>query len=169
MDAVEAEVPPRALSARMKEVAEYWDWPDRPVPEGRKSAARAMTSEEESRYRVGEGLYATCAGCHQASGRGSLGIAPPLAGSAIVNGPVSRLALVLADGLGGPYVMAGTEFRGVMAPAPTRGDGDLAALMTYIRRSWGNTGDPVTASEVSAARQRSRGRAWTREELEGVR
>ena len=49
-------------------------------------------------------------------------------------------------------------------------DTALAGLMTYIRRSWGNKADPVSAEAVTAIRAASmeRSQPWTIEELEAV-
>ena len=94
----------------------------------------------------------TCAACHQASGTGSPGMFPPLAGSDYVNGDASRLARIVLNGLGGPVTVKGATFNGQMPPWKQLGDAELAAVLTYIRSSWGNTGAAVTADAVKKER-----------------
>ncbi|MBL9031477.1 MAG: c-type cytochrome [Phycisphaerae bacterium] len=167
LDAIDADAP---LAQRMSELSTYFDWPDRPPPEGRKSNLRPLSDAEQRRFDAGERLYAaSCAGCHQPTGQGALGIGPSLVASPLVAGPALRLGLILIDGLEGPYRMAGLDFQGVMVPAPSQADADLAAILTYIRRAWGNSADPVAPDAVAAIKRRSRGKPWTRPELDSVR
>jgi mono/diheme cytochrome c family protein len=58
-----------------------------------------------------------------------------------------------------------------MPAAPRSNDADLAALTTYVRRAWGNGGDPVTEEMVRQVRVLTvkRNRAWTTEDLEKVK
>jgi len=46
-------------------------------------------------------------------------------------------------------------------------DDQIAAVLTYIRREWDNTGTPVVSSEVAKVREQtaSRTRPWTHDEL----
>jgi mono/diheme cytochrome c family protein len=60
---------------------------------------------------------------------------------------------------------------GLMPPlgAPMSDD-DLAAVLTYIRRAWGNTGTPVDRALVEGARAETaaRSRPWTTDELSAL-
>jgi mono/diheme cytochrome c family protein len=58
-----------------------------------------------------------------------------------------------------------------MPPAPFQHDEELASVLTYVRRSWGNVGDPVTPAQVKQVRDQTRGRAgpWTAEELDAIK
>jgi hypothetical protein len=49
-------------------------------------------------------------------------------------------------------------------------DDQLAAILTYVRRAWGNRGDPVTADVVRRIRRETADHpdSWTAEELEKV-
>lgn len=92
----------------------------------------------------GAKLYSKCSGCHGPDGKGDGNAYPSLAGSTWVTGETERLAMVILNGLGGPTSTGKTY--GVM---PAQGSGmkgeDLAAIMTYVRNSFGNkTGDVVT-------------------------
>jgi len=49
----------------------------------------------------------------------------------------------------------------------TLSDGDIAAVLTYIRREWGQTGSPVDAATISSVRTQTATRRtpWTNAEL----
>jgi mono/diheme cytochrome c family protein/glucose/arabinose dehydrogenase len=149
-----------------RESADYLDWPGRPVVQ-RKLKPRDLTAAETARFEQGRILYAACIGCHQITGEGSVGMAPPLMGSAIVQGPPDTLARILLHGMEGPYTMLDMEFEGAMVPVPMQNDAELAAVMTYIRRAWGNSADPVDAGVIAATRSAhpERSTPWKREEL----
>ena len=149
---------------------DYLDWPGRPSVQ-RASTLRLLSAGDQARFLKGQELYVTCTVCHQQDGQGSPGLAPALAGSPLVQGPEGRLARIILHGLEGKYTMANMEFDGAMTPPPLESDEDIAAVMTFVRRSWGNAGDPVSAAAVARARVETQGRtkAWTREELAGVK
>ncbi|MGB2714756.1 MAG: cytochrome c, partial [Vicinamibacterales bacterium] len=57
---------------------------------------------------------------------------------------------------------------GLMPPVGSvLSDDQIAGVLTYIRREWGQTGTPVNAAEVAKARAEtaSRTRPWTHDEL----
>lgn len=146
---------------------EYFRWPGS-APE---DSVRALTPAEQKIFERGRELYAqTCAACHLHSGTGSPGIAPTLAGSPWVLQEPSRAIRILLHGLRGEITVEGERFDADM-PAFSAPDEDIAAVLTYLRREWGNAADPVTPSEVARERGRSanRQRAWTVQELEQAR
>lgn len=166
-EAVDAQV---AGAELMRRCLDRFEWPGHTVPT-HKRIVRELTSAEWDLFNQGKKIYATtCVSCHQVEGQGSAGLAPPLAGSPIVNGPGGRMTRVLLHGLEGGYMPGGGSW-GVMPIPAIQESGQLAAVMTYVRRSWGNTGDPVLPASVAAVRSRTRDRAkpWTRDELNGVR
>ena len=67
---------------------------------------------------------------------------PPLAGADIVEGDAAEMLDVMLHGRPGT----------AMAPFGHLSDEQLAAMATYIRGSWGNSGGEVTAEDVAAAR-----------------
>jgi len=148
----------------------YFTWPGRePMYPPRK--LRALTESEQGQFDRGSFLFSDCTACHGQDGKGVAGQAPPLAGSARVQGPVTQLARILLQGFEGPIDRDGVTYSGVMAPAPRSNDGDLAALMTYVRRAWGNGADPVTEDMVRQVRMLTakRNRPWRAEELETIK
>jgi mono/diheme cytochrome c family protein len=119
----------------------------------------------------GAKIYSKCSGCHGPDGKGDGNAYPSLAASEWVVGDTQRLAMIVLNGLGGPSSTGKTY--GVM---PAQGAGmkaeELAALMTYVRNSFGNkTGDVVTkqmgatALEISETRPKV-GTTLTAEELD---
>jgi mono/diheme cytochrome c family protein len=104
---------------------------------------------------IGKTLYGSnCANCHQGSGAGQPGSYPPLVASEWVMGSKERLAAIMLHGIAGPISVKGDTFSTQAMPgwSGVFTDEKIAAIMTYIRGSWGNTMDAVTSDEVSAAR-----------------
>jgi cytochrome c6 len=90
----------------------------------------------------GKTLFAkNCAACHQAAGQGIPGAFPALAGNAFVKGAPADVATVLLKGRGGM-----PDFSGSLD------DGEIAAVLTFVRSSWGNAAPSVSQQEVAATR-----------------
>jgi mono/diheme cytochrome c family protein len=110
---------------------------------------------DQSTMTVGAKIYADeCSGCHVANGKGSAGLFPPLAGSALVQqtDPTSLMHVVLRGARsvatdGAPTASAMPQFAWLLK------DGEVAAVLTYIRNSWGNAAPAVSAGEVGNARR----------------
>lgn len=113
-----------------------------------KSGAAAMFAEGQRMY----GLI--CSSCHGDDGLGKPGQAPPLAGSDWVNAAsFKRLEEIPQLGLSGQIPVAGQDWNLQMPPmGAALSDSDLAAVLTYIRGSWGNKASPVTPEDVKAMR-----------------
>jgi len=124
-----------------------------PPPEGEPPAVAAAATNTDITER-GARLYADhCLQCHGAQGQGVPGAYPPLAGSrAVVLSTTSNLVQVVLAG-GYPPATAGNPRPFGMPPyATVFSDAEVAAVLTYIRASWGNRAAPV--SELSVAQQR---------------
>ncbi len=102
---------------------------------------------------MGKTQFITCSACHGQNGEGGP-IAPPLAGSEWVNGPVSNLIRIQLRGLQGPIAVAGKEynFPTGMAALAYQTDEQIAAVLTYIRNSFGNKASAVKPEQVAALR-----------------
>ncbi|MDC0049990.1 c-type cytochrome, partial [Verrucomicrobia bacterium] len=133
----------------------------------------SLTAEEVKRAKLGAEKYATlCASCHQSHGLGTPGVAPRLAASEWVTGSPERLAQIVLRGLIGPIKVNGEEWNLHMPGIGNSGvvdDEDLASIITYIRRSWGNAAAPVAPDLIAAERKASADRKfpWTVSELAG--
>ena len=150
------------LAAAAKQVVAGISWPGKPVPP---VVTQTRTAEQQARYNTGQGLYATmCVGCHMDQGQGSDHVGAPLAGSRFVNGQTGTLVRIMTGGKEGPY--------GLMPPLGARmTDDQLAAVLTYIRGSFGNRGTPVQPAEVKETRlmYSYRKTPWTEAELSAGR
>ena len=93
-------------------------------------------------------------------------MAPTLAGSPRVNDRNNRyFAEIMLKGMTGP--IDGVTYAGVMAPMETYDNEWIASVMTYVRRSWGNTGSSVHPNDVERVRgwNKRRTTAFTLAEL----
>jgi mono/diheme cytochrome c family protein len=146
-----------ALGARAAAVRARVTWPGKPG----ESEVPPLTPDEQRRFDSGRELYRNvCQACHQPDGRGQEKLAPALIGSALVLAPAEIPARILLSGKEGPI--------GLMPPiGASISDEDIAGVLTYIRREWGQTGAPVGPSAVAAVRAATSGRTrpWTNDEL----
>jgi mono/diheme cytochrome c family protein len=150
------------LRARARRVAATLDWPGKPRPAA--PEARPLTEDEQRLYAAGQQQFtATCAGCHQANGQGLPGVAKPLVGSRWALSPAPQVIRIVLHGKEGEMLMP--PVGGSMT------DEQIAAVLTYVRRSWGNTALPITPAAVQEVRGATAGRnhAWTEAELGAVR
>ncbi len=101
----------------------------------------------------GKASYLVCSACHGQNGEGGP-IAPPLADSEWVTGPVSNLIRIQLRGLKGPIKVAGKDYNFAvgMAALSYQNDEQIAGVLTYIRNSFGNKASAVTAAQVAALR-----------------
>ena len=139
------------------------------------SVAEARSSDRVAQQQGpdGKAVYGTtCAACHQATGDGVSGVFPPLAGSEWVTGDEAKLARIVLHGLTGPVEVAGETYAGMMPPwGGALKDPELAAVLTYIRSSWGNKATPVTAAKIASIRAATTARTtpWTAPELAAIK
>jgi nitrite reductase (NO-forming) len=89
----------------------------------------------------------TCFACHQAAGQGLPGVFPPLAKSDYLMANKERSIHAVLKGVSGPVTVNGKAYNGVMPPVGINEE-QIANVLTYVRNSWGNTGDAVTVDEV---------------------
>lgn len=159
------------LAQRIARVEQLLTWPEQPgyVPP---PFVPPLTADEQKSYDAGHKLFlATCAACHQPTGLGMGGVAPPLVESEWVVGSKERLARIVLQGAQGPFKAAGTSFDSSM---PSWGgsftDEQIAGILTYIRRDWEQGASPVDAATVKSIRQsvaKHEG-AWTSAELSKI-
>jgi mono/diheme cytochrome c family protein len=127
-------------------------------------------------YILGGAVFhrdAHCATCHQPNGEGLLNVYPPLKGSPWVTGSEDRLIKLALHGLWGKIEVNGQVFdsaRGVPPMTPFASllkDNEMAAVLTYVRNSWGNQAPAVSKESVTRVRAATKDRSsfWTPEEL----
>ncbi|MGA2747724.1 MAG: c-type cytochrome [Verrucomicrobiota bacterium] len=130
-------------------------------------AANPKGAGDEMRILGRSVFEKTCAACHQPGGTGKAGIAPPLAESEWVLAPGGdRIVRAVLNGLTGPINVKGQDWNLSMPPwRDNFSDKDIAAVLTYIRSSWGNKAAPIKPELVKAARAESHPGPETSEEL----
>jgi len=103
---------------------------------------------------LGKQQFITCSACHGMNGEGTA-IAPPLAKSDWVNGPAERLIDIQLHGLSGPITVSGKEynFPAAMPAQAYQTDEQIAAVLTYIRNSFGNSASLVKPEQVKERRK----------------
>lgn len=122
--------------------ADYAKW----VSEQQAAAAAAVASatktwSKDELMAQGESVYNTnCAGCHKKDGSGMPPVFPAMKGSPIANGAAADHMDIVLNG------------KGAMPLFKMLGDADLAAVITYERNAFGNTGSVVQPSDVKSAR-----------------
>jgi mono/diheme cytochrome c family protein len=124
-------------------------------------AAAAGAKDEQQRFAAGKEIYGTlCSVCHQPDGRGRDKVAPPLVGSPFALGPPEVVVRIMLHGKRGPTNV-------MPALGPLIADEQIAAVLTYVRREWGQAAPAIDAAEVNAIRTATSGRArpWSAEEL----
>ncbi len=77
---------------------------------------------------------------------------PPLAGINIVTGNKTELINIILKGYDKPTKINGESYQNVMPPHSCLTDQQIADVLTYIRKSWGNKADDVKVSEVTKVR-----------------
>jgi mono/diheme cytochrome c family protein len=120
----------------------------------------------------GKAVYENICGlCHNNDGTGKPGQAPPFVGSEWVLGDPSHLIRIPLAGLTGPLEVDGQQWNLAMpAMGAALSDEDLAAVLTYVRQSWGNKAAAITPEQVKAVRAEvgNRTQPWTVEELNAI-
>lgn len=155
------------LGVLARSLGECLDWPGRPSPVAAKQP-RALNTQERALFERGERVYSLCYSCHAADGLGTPGQAPPLSGSALAQGPPGVPVRIVLQGLEASTIGSGTY--PVMPPVPIN-DESIAAVLTYVRRAWSNSADPILPAFVHQIREETRDRKtpWRRDELEHVK
>ncbi len=120
----------------------------------------------------GKAVYENLCGlCHNNDGSGKPGQAPPFVNSEWVLGSPNRMIRIPLAGLAGPVQVNGQTWNLAMpAMGAALPDDDLAAVLTYIRQSWGNKASAITPEQVKAVRTEvgNRTQPWTAAELNAI-
>lgn len=161
-------------TAQDKKVAELatkiedgFTWPNKPGDHT--PPLKPLTEVESKRFAAGRELYTSlCGVCHQPSGLGMEGVAPPLLDSEWVLGTPQRNIRIVLNGLTGPVKIGKKSFDSEMPGLKALDDEQIASVLTYVRREWGHEGDPIDPKLVAEIRKETAGRGdqqWMADEL----
>ena len=123
-----------------------------------------LSSAEKAQYMAGQKVYfreGHCATCHQVNGKGLDPAFPSLEKSPWVAGSPERLIKLAMYGLMGPLEINGKKYDGQVPMTPFGGmlkDDEMAAVLTFVRNSFGNKASAVTPEQVKSVRDANAGR-----------
>lgn len=119
------------------------------------SASRsAAASLDAQTVKRGAAVYGEhCAQCHGDDGEGAFPAYPPLARNPSLTNPLPANAIkaVLYGGFA-PATSSNPRPHGMPPYAGKLQENDLAAVLSYVRASWGNAGAPVTTIDIERYR-----------------
>lgn len=136
------------------------------VPEHLKGDDRRMFTMGAEIYRR-DGF---CSTCHQPNGKGLAPVGfPPLEESEWVKDE-DRLIKLTLNGLYGPIEVKGTKYPGLVPMTPFGGmlnDQEMAAVLTYVRNSFGNKFPAIDPAKVKQVREATKEKVgfYTPEEI----
>lgn len=132
------------------------------IPESQQEEAVVETDlegEQRELYMKGEEIFSrdgSCETCHQPDGQGLAASGfPPLAESPWVLGNQERLIKVVLKGLRGPLEVDGETYPGQVPMTPfgrMLNDEEVAAVLTYVRNSFGNEASAISPETVEQVR-----------------
>ena len=134
---------------------------DRSLDEKKEEDAKThLNGKDLELFTIGKAIYARegyCQTCHQPDGMGlSASGFPPLAGTPWVTGDSDRLIKIVLKGLYGPIDVLGKRYDGQVPMTPFGGllqrDDEVAAVLTYVRNSFGNKAPAIYAEQVNRVR-----------------
>ncbi len=127
--------------------------------EKRKSLSHIRTPDkikdriELESNELGQNLYNKhCVSCHQIDGQGASGRFPSLS-SDWVNGDKKELIKIILQGIEGDIEVNGEIYNGIMPQYSFLTDDQIADLLTYIRKSFGNNSSSISMDEVEMIRK----------------
>ena len=95
-----------------------------------------------------------CSACHTAEWEGIVGLFPRLSGAPLVQQPqATSLIRVVLEGSRAAATDGAPTGPAMPSFAWRLSDAEVAAVVTYIRNSWGNAAPTVSASDVGNMRQ----------------
>jgi mono/diheme cytochrome c family protein/glucose/arabinose dehydrogenase len=157
----------KKLHHQVEQIEENMSWPNKP---GDKTPPlKPLTAPQQARFETGRTIFTQiCAQCHQPSGLGQDGVAPPLVDSEWVLGSSHRLVRIVLNGVHGPITVGRKSVELEMPGLGALDDEQVSSVLTYLRREWGHEGAPIEPTDVKEIRSETGARGellWTMKEL----
>ena len=134
---------------------------------------KMMSEADQKFYKKGKGIYEQlCFSCHGNDGKGVKSpqglMAPSFYKNKRISSHPDMPINVVLHGLTGP--IAGEKYSGLMVPMKSNGDEWVAAVLSYIRNSFGNSASMISTSMVTDVRKATseRNTPWTMDELNKI-
>ncbi|MCA9165867.1 MAG: cytochrome c, partial [Planctomycetales bacterium] len=135
-----------------------------------------LSPAEQKVYELGAAVYqreSHCATCHLPHGKGNGIVYPSLVGSPWVNGSEDRLIKMALHGMWGKITVHGKTYDPALGVPPMTAfrnllkDDELAAVLTFVRNTWGNSASTITPESVKRVRAETSDRTtfWIPDEL----
>lgn len=172
------------LNARVaaKTVQHYWTGEadkQAPAPKRKPKYKRPKGLSKDisdKEWKLGKEVFEReghCMTCHQPNGKGLPKMYPPLAKSEWVTGDTERLIKIALHGMIGEITVNGQKYGMPGTPPMTpfkdllSKDEEMAAVLTYVRNSFGNKASKITKDMVKKVRSETASKMgfWTAEEL----
>ena len=97
-----------------------------------------LACETEDRSQA-KAIYDTfCANCHMDDGTGLRGVIPPLAGSDYLAAHLETIPCMIKYGYSDTIVVNGVTYAAPMPGVKYITETEIAKVMNYVHRSWGN-------------------------------
>jgi mono/diheme cytochrome c family protein len=123
------------------------------IPAPHQATPQAIAAADPA-MRAGQAIYVdSCAACHGREGTGVAKLVPPLKDSAVAQSPdPTSLGRVLLHGTQNVATAEAPTSPSMPAFGWKLTDRQAAAVLTYVRNSWGNAAPAVTAGQISKLR-----------------
>jgi len=110
-------------------------------------------SSSASSMARGKIVYSSiCLSCHMAGGAGVPHLNPPLINTTYVLGDKAKLIKIVLNGFNEDVEINGQTYSNTMTPHSDLKDQQIADVLTYVRKSFGNKASSVRIAEVKRAR-----------------
>lgn len=120
------------------------------VHPAKKTAAHSTMAASIARGKI---VYTNiCLACHMADGNGVPMMNPPIVNTEYVLGDKTRLIKIVLNGFKEDVQINGQSFSNNMTPHKDLTDLQIADVLTYVRKSFGNKATSVRAYEVKKVR-----------------
>jgi mono/diheme cytochrome c family protein len=93
-----------------------------------------------------------CLACHMANGHGVPTMNPPIVNTEYVLGDKTRLIKIVLNGFKEDVQINGQSFSNNMTPHKDLTDRQIADVLTFVRKSFGNKASRISALEVKKVR-----------------
>jgi mono/diheme cytochrome c family protein len=135
------------------------------TPRPEKTVESDLKGADLELFTKGKEIYdreGYCATCHQPDGKGvAASGSPSLIGTKWVQGSEERLIKLTLKGLHGPIEVLGQKYPGQVPMTPFEGllnDEETAAVLTFVRNSFGNNAPAISPAKVKEVRNSIKGK-----------